>query len=204
MSLPDTGGGEFLFTKPVKGRWGEAGGPFADRRVFGLASKQAPINVTPLWDYVERSNKTAATSLTLGLFSSYQECEPSLVWLLQKAQIKSEIRVLLDAGSRTRVSVCKMLFGAESDRWLPANCNVVWLPFHAGDNSAPAVSVSYVWPQLSSSQSALLSAYRRCSYRPVVNKCSYIGASGVKLVLWVFVKFCLNALKTCVFVFQKM
>lgn len=182
-SLPNTGGGEFSFTKPVKGRWGEAGGSFTDRRVFGLASKQAPINVTPLWDYVERSNKTAATTHTLGFFSSYRECEASLVWLLEKAQIKSETRVLLD--THTGVSVFKMSFGAvqstfrlSRDRRLPADCNVVWLPFHAGDNSAPAVSASYVWPQLSSSQSHCClptGGGATGQMHTVVKKCSYYG-----------------------------
>lgn len=46
----------FLFTKPSqKGRWGEAGGSFTAWRAVGCSSKQAPVNVTPLWVYLERS-----------------------------------------------------------------------------------------------------------------------------------------------------
>lgn len=30
----------------------------------------------------------------------------------------------------------------------PADCDVASLPFYGGDNSAPAVSASCVWPQL--------------------------------------------------------
>lgn len=56
QGLADTGTREFLFTKPSqKGRWGKAGGSFTAWRAVGSSSKQAPVNVTPLWVYTERS-----------------------------------------------------------------------------------------------------------------------------------------------------
>lgn len=73
----------------------------------------------------------------------------------QRVEIRSVVGVLSASRIISSSMLFKMLFGDVSRFGsFPADCNAAWLPFNAGDNSAPAVSTSCVWPQASSSPSA--------------------------------------------------
>lgn len=119
----------FLFTKPSqKSRWGKAGGSFTAWRAVGPSSKQAPVNVAPLWVYGALINKRDTTARHREFPLSWLL---SLPWLLLRGRGRN--RLLSDHihGPYTWLKYCSALQSKLSDSAVLLHflLIVVWLHY---------------------------------------------------------------------------